>query len=522
MWVRDLKSPPQALALFQVYHRFAPLTSFSGPIWRYQVDQDVSLQAFLMPGQSHGSFLHLRRGPTLTLRPPLMRIEGQLEALFPSELPLLDWIAQGTRWWLRNLGSVDLDNPMRLGLLNGLAELDRSAFPDLDAAVAYHPIVPLCDGSWLSLEELRKFARVYAAEVKGMAAQPGWKGDYPIVQSLVAKSLASLLSVELEVLEPDQPATRERWSYLLALSRGSAALTLSKDEDGFSSWIFGPPRQPTYRVEKIFADPSPAFRIVSEWPANDKDQSVPPQLMKSVRSAILKQGRELLGSLVRVRGGWPQALDLAEVLLRNGLLAPEELETYKLAEQTTLADLRARRHKRKPAPENVVTEQPAEPGPAEPDLPYEPSQLRQLNWTQKVGENRMHARYLAARDGLSDVVVLYGGEEVERQRLQIFPDWPLSLEIRLFLLNRPRHTQSGGWLEVLAKALLEGLETPLRLLQTYPEGFHEVCCLVGIALQSGRTPPGWVWDILDEEGNSLGQQLGRGDPMTTIRELLKK
>lgn len=374
MWVRDLKSPPQALALFQIYHRFAPLTSFSGPIWRYQVDQDVSLQAFLMPGQSHGSFLHLRRGPTLTLRPPLMRIEGQLEALFPSELPLLDWMAQGTRWWLRNLGSVDLDNPMRLGLLHGLAEMDRSAFPDLDAAVAYHPIVPLCDGSWLSLEELRKYARVYSAEVKGMAAQPGWHGDSPIVQSLVAKSLASLLSVELEVLENDQPA-----------------------------------------------------------------------------------------------------------------------------------------------PENVVTQQPAEP-----DQPYEPSLLRQLNWTQKVGENRMQARFLAARDGLSEVAVLYGGEAVERERLQIFPDWPVSLEIRLFLTNRPRRAPTEGWLEILAKALLDGLETPLRLLQTYPEGFHEVCCLVGIALQSGRTPPGWVWDILDEDGNSLGQQLGDGDPLTTIRELLKK
>ena len=519
MWVRDLKSPPQALALFQIYHRFAPLTSFSGPTWRYQVDQDVSLQAFLMPGQSHGSFLHLRRGPTLTLRPPLMRIEGQLEALFPSELPLLDWMAQGTRWWLRNLGSVDLDNPMRLGLLHGLAEMDRSAFPELDAAVAYHPIVPLCDGSWLSLEELRKYARVYSAEVKGMAAQPGWHGDFPIVQSLVAKSLASLLSVELEVLENDQPATLKRWSYLLALPRGSAELTLSTDEDGFSTWILGPPHQPGgYFIERIFEAPAPAFRIAADWAADER--RVPRKLLEWVRAAVLGEGRDLLASLLKSEGGRTQGLDLAEVLLRHQRVTPEELETYGLAEHSIP---RNRRYKPTFAPlrQNVkITIKTVQV--SKPDPTFELSRLRQVNWTQKAGGHPMRTRFLAARDGLSEVVVLYGGEEVERQRLQIFPDWPVSLEIRLFLTNRPRRAPTEGWLEVLAKALLDGLETPLRLLQTYPEGFHEVCCLVGIALQSGRTPPGWVWDILDEDGNSLGQQLGDGDPLTTIRELLKK
>jgi hypothetical protein len=523
MWVRDLKSPPQALALFQVYHRFAPLTDFSGPIWRCQVDHDVSLQAFLMPGQSHGSFLHLRRGPTLNLRPPLLRIEGQLESLFPAELPLQEWLAQGTRWWLRNLGSPDLDNPMRLGLLHGLAEMDRAAFPELDEAVAYHPVVPLCDGSWLSLEELRKYARVYSAQAGGMTAQPGWHEGYPIVQSLVARSLTRLLSLELEVLENERPEAEERWAFPLRLPRGRAELTLAKDEDGWSSWILGPPRQPNYLIRKIFETPTPAFKIESDYATGAHENSVPPKLLKWVRSAILKQGRELLTSLVRARGAWPQALDLAEVLLRNGVLSAEELEDYKLADQTSLADLRARRHKRAAASQNVVIEKPPEPEPeSEPDQTYEPSQLRQLNWTQKAGQHRMQARFLGARDGISVVTVIYQGEELERQRLSLFPDWPLSLDIRLFLTNRPRHPDPEGWLELIAQTLLDGLETPLRLLQTYPEAFHEVCCLTGIALQCGRTPPGWVWDCLDEEGKSLGQQLGGSDPLKTIRQLLDK
>jgi len=202
MWVRDYRSPPKALALFQVYHRFAPLTDFSGPIWRIQVEEDACMQCYLLRGQSLGSSLEVRRGPTLAVQPPLLRIEGQLESLFPQELPIQGWIAQGTRWWLRNIGSVLVDKPMRLDLLNGLLEMDRAAYPELEAAIAYHPIVPLRDGSWRSLEELRKYARVFVGEALPDRPQSGWHEGYPVVQKGGwAKPLQALLTQTLEPLE---------------------------------------------------------------------------------------------------------------------------------------------------------------------------------------------------------------------------------------------------------------------------------------------------------------------------------
>lgn len=61
------------------------------------------------------------------------------------------------------------------------------------------------------------------------------------------------------------------------------------------------------------------------------------------------------------------------------------------------------------------------------------------------------------------------------------------------------------WSKLLRANLGKNWETPLRLLQTYPEALGEVCCIVGIGLQSGRRPPGWVWDFQDSQGRALGE-----------------
>ena len=247
-WVRDYRSRPDSLVLFQIFQRFAPLTDHRGLIWRHSVLEDACLQCHLLPGPRRGSFLAVRHGPRRELHTPLLHVEGQIEASFPDQLPIDDWLAKGTVWWLRNLGSVLLDNPLRLHLFHGLLELDRVRYPEVLEAVAYHPIVPLVDGSWISLRELRKFPVAYRARpVPGMAL-PGWLDECPVVQEVGSYArLDEFLDQPLQEAGGHGPEQAKSavadsppaWSYDLTIRWGNVRLSALKYQDGNCFWIWG-------------------------------------------------------------------------------------------------------------------------------------------------------------------------------------------------------------------------------------------------------------------------------------------
>lgn len=182
MWQRNPPVPPDSLALFQVYERFAPSTPFRGLVWRNQVAEPVTLECHLLPRRAEGSFLHLRRGPTMSLSSPLLRVEGQIDWPFPLEqLPLGQWLVEGTLFWLNRVGRGDLPVPVRYALARAFIDLNEVQYPSLFEALRKQRLMLLCNGEWRSLEELLALERVYGYPLKEGEVHSGWDGPVPIL-----------------------------------------------------------------------------------------------------------------------------------------------------------------------------------------------------------------------------------------------------------------------------------------------------------------------------------------------------
>lgn len=531
MWVRDFRSPSKALALFQVYHRFAPLTDFRGLIWRIQVEQDVCLQAYLVAGPSQGSFVHVRRGPTLEFTPPLMRIEGQLESLFLNEVPLEAWIARGTRWWLRNLGSVLVDKPLRLTLLNGLVDMDRAAYPELESAIAYHPIIPLVDGSWISLDQLRSYSQVFQSD----SWTKGWHGGVPVLQSGGAMDQIQEL-IDQPVLSLQGPKSDEilRWSYTLETDYGPATLTNhGPQHQNMSSWILGNPRAPDFCCEPLFDDSPLSLCFAIDFRRSTPPYGVPRELRKAIQKAVLREASPILLSLLPHPDRLHEICSLLVLMRKAGQQPPDEVWSLHYDSQHSLGQVRdgkARLSGRFGSEHPIFQLVPGTPRlerDALEDVPR--TDLFQLSWKQPFGERQICVRFLARRDGMSTFTVSYQDGRLDQSMLQLWEDWPLSLDIRVVEEIQPQERTAKVWQDQLRNSLEKGWETPLRLLETYPEALAEVCCMVGIGLQSGRRPPGWIWDFQDPKGRTLGDlvrspslEYSTKHPLNRLQRLLKR
>ena len=525
MWLRDFRSPPKALALFQVYQRFAPLTDFRGLTWRLQVEQDVCMQAYLVSGPSQGSFLHVRRGQTLDLTPPLMRIEGQLEAPFVNELPLLAWIVQGTRWWLRNLGSVLVDKPLRVTLLNGLLEMDREAFPELESAIAYHPVVPLVDGSWISLDQLRTYPKVFQSRNWSKA----WHEGMPVLQSDGSvEQIGAIIGAPIKSLSKEGPPDPVRWHFCLATSCGSATLNLLGSQlTGLSGWILGNPHAPNFYCQSIFQDNPLNFSIVSDFQVSRPENGVPTEFRQAVQKAVLGESYKILASLLSCPDRLYEICSLLALMLRSGLEPPEAVWSIHFSQRDSLGDvLRGEADLGEFSWEHPIYL--LTPGGVACARPESDGGLFQLSWLQYCANHRAQLEFLPRRDGLSHLSVHLGDQLIEEATLQLWPDWPLSLKIRLNLSSR-KAERAEDWSKLIADTLTKHWEAPLRLLQTYPEALEEVCSIVGITVEAGRRPPGWVWDFCDESGYCLGelihgnaQRYHSRHPLRKLRKLVEK
>ena len=139
----------------------------------------------------------------------------------------------------------------------------------------------------------------------------------------------------------------------------------------------------------------------------------------------------------------------------------------------------------------------------------------------------MQLRFRSNRDGHSRLIT-QSGPEMWHEDFRLWPDWPLGLDVHLFL-EKPWHSKPADWQERLRRRFLRNLETPLQLLQTYPEALHEVCCLVGIALQAKQNLPRWVWRFRDIQNRTLehlleneGSDLDPAHPLSRLREIAKR
>jgi len=150
------------------------------------------------------------------------------------------------------------------------------------------------------------------------------------------------------------------------------------------------------------------------------------------------------------------------------------------------------------------------------------SELFQLHWTQNCGPHEVRLQFLPRRDGLSALTVSFQGESLERAMVQLWEDWPLSLGMNLQLSLKSAGMTIDDWSQLLKIGLETHWETPLRLLKTYPEALEEVCCMVGIGLQTERRPPGWIWDFQDRERRSLGELVQCAHPEFHSHHPLRK
>lgn len=527
MWLRDFRSPPKALALFQVYHRFAPLTDFRGLTWRIQVDQDVCMQAFLVAGPPQGSFLHVRRGPTLVLQPPLLRIEGQLEAPYLNELPLEAWIAQGTRWWLRNLGSVLVDKPLRLTLLNALVDMDRSLYPELEAAIAYHPIIPLVNGDWISLEQLRTYPQVFQSR----SWAKGWHGGVPVIQTGGAlDQIQELLDQPVVALEGPPRAEPKRWYYPLDTEVGQLTLTLlGQQHTPSSNWVIGRSSEPHFRVTPLFDDNPLALTLTCDYRGVVPDAGVPVDLRKAAQQTVVQESSSILLSLQHYPDRLHEICSLLILMLKSDLQPPEAIWALHYDIHHNLGHLRD--GKARPTSGFDLDHPIFQLAPGKLNFapcaqePTPRTDLFQLHWTQQCQNQEIRLQFLARRDGLSTLTTHHPGERVDQTMIGLWEDWPLSLAIRLLDEVPP----GQDWTSRLKDSLEKHLATPLQLLRTYPEALEEVCCLVGIGLQSGRRPPGWIWDFQDLSGKALGElvqgpcpEYATQHPLNRLQKLLKR
>ena len=540
MWVRDYRSPLKSLALFQVYQRFAPLTDFQGPIWRYQVEEDVCLQCYLLPGARSGSFLHIRRRPTLEITPPLLHIEGQLEAAFPDQLPLLDWLAQGTTWWLRHLGSVDVDPALRLELFSSLLDLDRERFPELFQAVAYHPIVPLCDGSWISLQTLCDAPLAYRARPQEGLTTPGWIHGGPVVQDLLSFGrLEKFLEHPLQELPQPEPPSRPppppTWSYTLPTTSGPAVLSPLKYDDGNCFWLFG--EHGPFLFEPLFPGIPVCLQIkVGESPDRNLSQN-PDKLRQAVQNALLKHGESVLRSLPDTPHGFHTACALVKALQDHDRTVSDEIKGRSWSDGLTLHQVilgqATLRSYSLTHPVRLLSPRPSTPQTqAESEGPT--SSVFQLSWSQKCSRGQAQLQFLPERDGVCHWRVYYGGNRVLKHSHPLWTRWPLSLKVHFYMLNKPRQDLillAMDLQESLQQSLLDGAGGILHLLRTYPDALPEICCLVGAVAQfrAGQQLPGLTLDYPTQEGTlaqSLQQDLSASyppdHPIRRLQALIRK
>ena len=201
VWLRDFRPEGRALALFQVFERFPHLLAFDGYCWRHQCETSISLSAFLLEGDPSNSLLHIRLRESISLCPPLFRVQAQAEGTGLEARVVEDWIAQGTIAWLRQLGSVSITGVLRYSLFTALEGLDRQRYPKVLETLAQLPIIPLGNGEWLELRQIYTFERVFScAQANGL----GWKEGVPVLQSTGQYSqLSKFLPAEMEIIPLD-------------------------------------------------------------------------------------------------------------------------------------------------------------------------------------------------------------------------------------------------------------------------------------------------------------------------------
>lgn len=131
--------PPNSLAYFQVYGSGPepPATDCPGPIWRYRVPYEVKLECHMLPVLDQPSFLTVPKRASIQVYPPLFQVSGQIEADQSEELPVDEWMAQGTLWWLKRLGAVQVAGLLAYMLLIGHDRLDRQRYPEIDGALSF-------------------------------------------------------------------------------------------------------------------------------------------------------------------------------------------------------------------------------------------------------------------------------------------------------------------------------------------------------------------------------------------------
>lgn len=164
----------------QVYPRFAPMTPFTGPIWRQQVAEEVTFQCAMLPWNGDGSLLARREGGVQSVASPLFRLVGQVEGC-PSLESVEGWLDSAVAWWLLQQPHHRPDPVLRYSLFGGLLHLCADRFPKVWKALRQLPLLPLCDGSWMNFEALRGWDQVFTAEIAAERKLPGWFEGRPLL-----------------------------------------------------------------------------------------------------------------------------------------------------------------------------------------------------------------------------------------------------------------------------------------------------------------------------------------------------
>lgn len=129
---------PNSLAYFQIYPSGSePTHHYNGPVWSYGVAQEVKLECHLLPVLDQPSFLTVPRKPSLQVHPPVFQVSGQIRAARPEELPVDEWLAQGTLWWLKRLGKAQVTGLLAYMLLIGYQRLDHLRFPEIEQTMGF-------------------------------------------------------------------------------------------------------------------------------------------------------------------------------------------------------------------------------------------------------------------------------------------------------------------------------------------------------------------------------------------------
>lgn len=312
MWTRDFRSPGEAFALFQIYDRFAPLTPFCGFVWRYQVDEPISLQCYLLEGDQEQSIIHCRRGPSVPVLPPLFQVVGQADCAHLDPTQLEAWVEQGTVVWLRQLGSPTVSGVLRYSLFTGMCRLDREKYPAVFSALKELPLIPLRNGDWMGLDELQEHATVFFVRGEPVAGLPGWwqsspvvlaEGQYAAFRDLLP-SHVDVQEIQPEVLRPLPkefprhigPMHRVIFeSYLPNTKLGLVRIGLRKSQDKVCQWTLR-------RANELCATYSkPLFEHVHfRWDIHvylDADRAIDESLDSDIRDLVIQNLTQFVQTL---------------------------------------------------------------------------------------------------------------------------------------------------------------------------------------------------------------------------------